>query len=163
MKERIEEIKKRVARLRPDSYTEWELSDINTLLTAIEERDRKIEELNTILSPSDPMKYTMYKKLIARVEQAEAKCKGCKDYEVRVATLQADLGTVDMAGVLSDMDRRQTIKGLRDQLAVAREAYQELIMAVGKKYPNETRHQTALRYIKEREEGSQHADAKASP
>ena len=30
---------------------------------------------------------------------------------------------------------------------VYRERYLELIMAVGLKYPNETRHQTALRYI----------------
>ena len=29
--------------------------------------------------------------------------------------------------------------------------YMELIMSVGNAYPNETRHQTALRYIKERE------------
>lgn len=30
--------------------------------------------------------------------------------------------------------------------------YNELIMAVGNKYPNETRHETALRYIQERED-----------
>lgn len=30
--------------------------------------------------------------------------------------------------------------------------YHELLMAVGKKYPNESRHETALRYIREREE-----------
>jgi hypothetical protein len=30
--------------------------------------------------------------------------------------------------------------------------YYELLYAVGKKYPNESRHETALRYIKEREE-----------
>jgi len=28
-----------------------------------------------------------------------------------------------------------------------KQKYQELIMAVSKKYPNETRHQTALKYI----------------
>lgn len=32
------------------------------------------------------------------------------------------------------------------------EAYNELILAVGNKHPNETRHQTALRYIKNAEE-----------
>lgn len=31
------------------------------------------------------------------------------------------------------------------------ELYNELIYAVGKKYPGETRHQTALRYIREAE------------
>lgn len=32
------------------------------------------------------------------------------------------------------------------------EKYYELIMAVESKFPNETRHETALRYIKEREQ-----------
>lgn len=32
--------------------------------------------------------------------------------------------------------------------------YEELIFAVESKFPNETRHQTALRYIKEREHPS---------
>ena len=30
--------------------------------------------------------------------------------------------------------------------------YNELIMAVGRKFPNESRHETALRYIKEAEQ-----------
>ena len=37
------------------------------------------------------------------------------------------------------------------------ELYNELLFAVGNKYPNETRHQTALRYILQAEKG----DAKA--
>lgn len=36
--------------------------------------------------------------------------------------------------------------------------YQELIYAVGQKHPGETRHQTALRYIQQAEEGSNEAD-----
>lgn len=32
--------------------------------------------------------------------------------------------------------------------------YNELLFAVGKKYPGETRHETALRYIKQAETGS---------
>lgn len=42
--------------------------------------------------------------------------------------------------------------------------YNELIMAVGNKYPGETRHQTALRYIQEREsatEGPCNADTQS--
>jgi len=34
------------------------------------------------------------------------------------------------------------------------EEYNELILAIGNKYPNETRHQTALRYIKQAEKNS---------
>jgi len=35
-----------------------------------------------------------------------------------------------------------------------RKKYDELIYAVGRKFPNETRHQTALRYINKAEEGN---------
>lgn len=34
--------------------------------------------------------------------------------------------------------------------------YMELIMAVGNKYPGETRHQTALRYIRQAEQSPAH-------
>lgn len=44
------------------------------------------------------------------------------------------------------------IKDLRTEVKRLHDLYYELIMAVGKKYPNETRHQTALRYIIEKEE-----------
>lgn len=40
---------------------------------------------------------------------------------------------------------------LREELEAARKNYQELILSVQSKYPDETRHETALRYIKERE------------
>lgn len=43
------------------------------------------------------------------------------------------------------------IKELEADLWAVREAYNELIMAVGKKHPGETRHQTALRYIQQAE------------
>ena len=38
--------------------------------------------------------------------------------------------------------------------------YNELIMGVSKKFPDETRHQTALRYIIERDQGSNDCGAK---
>ena len=38
--------------------------------------------------------------------------------------------------------------------AFLEEMYSQLIMEVSKKYPNESRHQTALRYIKQMEEPS---------
>ena len=41
---------------------------------------------------------------------------------------------------------------LTKQLAQVNKDYYELIMAVGKKYRDETRHQTALRYIQRAEE-----------
>ena len=41
-----------------------------------------------------------------------------------------------------------------------RDKYEELIMAVSNKFPEETRHQTALRYIKERGSSSNKSGAK---
>ena len=38
-----------------------------------------------------------------------------------------------------------------DELARLRGLYEELLFAVGNKYPGETRHQTALRYIQQAE------------
>jgi hypothetical protein len=43
--------------------------------------------------------------------------------------------------------------GLRRDLKRVEDSYTELLMAVVRSFPNETRHQTALRYIKEAEEG----------
>ena len=44
-----------------------------------------------------------------------------------------------------------------------RKKYEELIMAVGNKYPGETRHETALRYIKQAEMSSGVASESLSP
>ena len=43
------------------------------------------------------------------------------------------------------------LENILNDLSVEAGRYQELIMAVTKKYTNETRFETALRYIKERE------------
>lgn len=47
---------------------------------------------------------------------------------------------------------RQAIAETREENKQVLEKYNELIMAVAQKWPNETRHETALRYIREREE-----------
>ena len=51
--------------------------------------------------------------------------------------------------------REQEIKEIKDK-------YYELIMAVGNKYDGETRHQTALRYIKTAESSSDEQEKEAS-
>ena len=48
------------------------------------------------------------------------------------------------------------IEQLERELDEAKRNYMELIMSVGNAYPNETRHQTALRYIRERENMPSH-------
>lgn len=52
------------------------------------------------------------------------------------------------------------VKGLEAELAEAREAYNDLILCVGNKYPGETRHDTAKRYILDREHFGMGAGAK---
>ena len=48
----------------------------------------------------------------------------------------------------------------RLEIESLREKYNELIFAVGMKYPGETRHETAMRYIKKAEEPAATAQAK---
>jgi len=48
-------------------------------------------------------------------------------------------------------DALDLARQLERELAEAKRNYMELIMSVGNKYPNETRHETAKRYIQERE------------
>lgn len=43
-----------------------------------------------------------------------------------------------------------------------RKLYNELLYAVARKYPGETRHQTALRYIQQAERGNTQEDARTS-
>jgi len=45
---------------------------------------------------------------------------------------------------------------LERELAEAKRNYMDLIMSVENKYPNETRHETAKRYIRERENTPSH-------
>ncbi len=67
--------------------------------------------------------------------------------------------------VIGRRDFTADIKALRAALAAPDEVaakYNELLMAVGKKYPSETRHETALRYITEAEQQGNAGPAKES-
>jgi hypothetical protein len=66
--------------------------------------------------------------------------------------------------------QREALEGLRAQVAALeaerdrlRESYDDLIMAVVNKYPGETRHQTALRYIRQAEQHSGEAMSALPP
>ena len=52
--------------------------------------------------------------------------------------------------------------GLSAELAEVKEKYYELLMAVQSKFPDETRHETALRYIRNAEIGSNEASEATS-
>jgi len=85
------------------------------------------------------------------------------------------VGLLDLLIKLRDelLERVETIKSrpvepeVIAEIADVEEKYNELIMAVAKKFTNETRHQTALRYIKEAESlednnGSKNIDSNLS-
>ena len=60
----------------------------------------------------------------------------------------------EMNGLVEIYRLKGELLELRDERDRLRRDYDELIMAVGNKYPGETRHQTALRYIQRAEEPS---------
>ena len=66
---------------------------------------------------------------------------------LRIEHLESELAEVKEQLRLCNVDQFTTAAELAD----AQRNYMDLIMSVGKAYPNETRHQTALRYIRERE------------
>lgn len=76
-------------------------------------------------------------------------CEECF-YSATIAVVKCDCGA--MMGP-SQMEEKLNAD-LESEIAELREDYMELIYAVATKYPNETRHETALRYIQEHESGS---------
>lgn len=68
-----------------------------------------------------------------------------------------DLRDADARGVYPPQNWTTRAANEIEQL---RRKYNELIMAVASKFPNETRHETALRYIKKAEEQKEGACAK---
>ena len=58
-------------------------------------------------------------------------------------------------------NQKWKIESLEQQLSTLREKYNELLYGVENKFPEETRHETALRYILERERQPSQAAAQA--
>jgi len=63
------------------------------------------------------------------------------------------------AGAVPAPEMREYVRMPRGKLEMLETAYYELLFAVGNKYPGETRHETALKYIRRAEESSQTADS----
>ena len=113
--------------ITPLRYPMW---DIDLLVAEVE---RQAEEIGRLEVDRDLAKYDKEK---ARAELAEWK----KNTNEQLAvTAQLEL----------DIDMR---KAENQRLTERLEKYNELLMAVGNKYPGKTRHETALRYIRRREE-----------
>lgn len=69
--------------------------------------------------------------------------------QVQVQELIGQVSKADDAYLIAEL--RNSLPSLLDELEAARNAYHELLYAVGNRYEGETRHQTALRYIREHE------------
>ena len=66
-----------------------------------------------------------------------------KEIEIKGISWRASQAKVEEL-LISNAKKAEVIEGLREK-------YNDLIMEVERKYPNETRHETAKRYIRERE------------
>ena len=78
-------------------------------------------------------------------------------------TPRTDAASISREYIEREMDRytqkfvlADLMRDLERELAETRHNYTELIMSVGNAYPNETRHETAKRYIQERENTPSH-------
>ncbi len=116
---------------------------------------------NTLVVDFDAAKVLLRQQLTA-ADQARAEAQD------KAARLRAQ--AVEMSVTLSEagcgaMPLAQGVRWLVEARAEAeqqRTLYMELLLAVGNKYPDESRHQTALRYIKQAEQGSAIPAAPAS-
>jgi len=61
---------------------------------------------------------------------------------------------IDQDAVIYDLPTEEIIESSCRDNRILNKKLNELIMAVESKYPNESRHETALRYIRERESKS---------
>jgi hypothetical protein len=74
-------------------------------------------------------------------------CPTCVALRVRLAQRETDLAlTAEIA-----TRNRDEAHAVSDRLVATEALYNELLYAVAKKYPGESRHDTALRYIRDRE------------
>lgn len=72
------------------------------------------------------------------------------DWKLReVAAGSLGYGDAEFEEVIVPLYHKDVLKLLEPDIA---RKYNELLYAVAKKYPGETRHETALRYIREREQ-----------
>ena len=103
---------------------------------------------------------------VPNAEQAQAICLAINGAQRRLREAEAENKRILELhkGLMAEADRRLEAAERR----VEREEtdwsklYHELLYAVGNKYPGETRHQTALRYIQNAERGSNQCDANSA-
>lgn len=120
---------------------------------AIAEKEKRIKELEANQKEIDEEARKVRLILLlnhghsrAYLDDGELQCSECGlgNYDFKIPSLSKLTKRI----LFQRIDR---IKELEAELAKAREAYNDLILCVGNKYPGETRHDTAKRYILDRE------------
>jgi hypothetical protein len=86
-----------------------------------------------------------------RAREAEAKLKAAQPEQQPKPVTQCSFPTCQTTGGCVGTCTRSTQPTPPQRKPLTDELYNELLFAVGSKYPDETRHQTALRYIKRAE------------
>lgn len=75
----------------------------------------------------------------------------------QIANIRKSLGRFDEEGIAPTIiidglvRQNELLQRQNDELQLIKQRYENLIFAVGSKYPNESRHETALRYIQQAE------------
>lgn len=133
---------------------------INTLRQQLKEAQEKVKEGHIKYGFMDNKLRSEIIRLTSEKEQAEARERQAVSTRNTFADKleQAEAEVKKAEG--KNFVQRDLIKNLRADNAKLREDYQDLIMRVSCKLPNETRHETAKRYIREREERAEECCAK---
>ena len=95
-----------------------------------------------------------YKETVGEVEKWHERYERIQELETQLKVMQDAMDNAfAKCRAIHKIEKERALEtmALKHQLKATRDDYHELIYAVGNKYPNESRHQTALRYIQEKE------------
>jgi seryl-tRNA synthetase len=121
--------------------------DCLTLLTYITEQDTMISSLHTVKDELGRRLGEEEQKVNERTTERNLAQEAVDNLQQKVKYLEEDLKEAESA-VDALMNAGQKEDELRIRVKELGEKYNELIMAVERKWPNESRHETALKYIK---------------
>lgn len=144
------------ARDQQGRYAVEMFDECNKRQKQINELEQERDEARSAAGQTAPAHYWATKS--KELEQAiESKNDVIRTSGLKIVELEQS--TADLTAKLAAAERNEhaamlKIEQLEADNAALREAYNELIMAVARKFPNETRHQTALRYIRQAEKSS---------
>lgn len=119
-----------------------------------------LEMLESVIKEEKEFARDLERRLSAAAVSFDTAIKRLGDTSYTLGKTEMELSAEKLRAEAAERERDEAMA----ELASVKADYHELIMAVGNKYPNETRHQTALRYIKNAEDSGDNrpCDARAS-